>query len=157
MKDEGKEPKRQKRIKISGNGEEIIFKNMSAASLFLEEKLPISFQGARKIIRKHVGNNTDYCGYTFSSLPPLPKPREKSTPAQKRGGKRNLYITPPVKLSKFSVYFVEHDNTEECCLKCSVNTTKHCGDKRLKCRSFERKDGKNGYYRYYRDVTQQLD
>lgn len=157
MREEGKETKKHQRIKVSGNGEEIIFKNMSVASLFLEEKIHISFHGARKIIKKHMENKKDYCGYTFSSLPPLPNPRKNTTLTQKSERKRNLYTTPPIKLSKFSVYFVEHNNTEECCLKCSVNSTKHCGDKRLKCRSFERKDGKNGYYRYYRDITQQLD
>lgn len=51
------------------------------------------------------------------------------------------------KVGSYTVVFVRYSKIEECCGRCFLNTYRQ-GKKCLPCRSFERKDGKDGFWRF---------
>lgn len=51
------------------------------------------------------------------------------------------------KVGSYTVVFVALSNVSQCCGRCFLNTYRQ-GKKCLPCRSWERSDKRNGYYRY---------
>lgn len=103
----------------------------------------IDFDTAFKILKKMHGKKID-----FDKLLEKKTQKRKFKRAKKYEEKSLRDHSEYISLKGARLIFMEYPSPENCCQNCFIS---HFGEKycdKVKCRAFERKDGKNGYYRF---------